>query len=113
MTLDNACGQHLDNTAVCPGKGTMSVHGPDAGRRKPWWATWRDGNQRTMRFATEHEAREFDALPTAAKAADSRLDTNASATKSRPGARLAFGSRPGGGALDRPVEALASVDQRS
>ena len=45
----------------------MSVHGPDARRRRPWRATWRDGRQRRMRFATEEDARAFDAMPSAAR----------------------------------------------
>jgi integrase len=47
----------------------MSVHGPDAGRRKPYRAVWRDGRQRTMRFATEPEAIAFNALSAQAKSA--------------------------------------------
>jgi hypothetical protein len=47
----------------------MSVHGPEPGRAKPWKATWRDGRQRSRRFATDAQARAFDALATAAKTA--------------------------------------------
>src|SRR4051812_7443116 len=47
----------------------MSVHGPEPGRAKPWKVAWRDGKQRSARFASEAEARAFDALANEAKAA--------------------------------------------
>src|SRR3954447_26407213 len=47
----------------------MSVHGPEPGRAKPWKVAWRDGRQRSARFAAEAEARAFDALAADAKAA--------------------------------------------
>lgn len=47
----------------------MSVHGPYAGREKPWKVAWRDGKQRSAWFAEEEQAREFDGLPKAARAA--------------------------------------------
>src|SRR3954447_13735108 len=47
----------------------MSVHGPEPGRAKPWKVAWRDGRQRSARFAAETQARAFDALANDAKAA--------------------------------------------
>src|SRR3954447_8411698 len=46
----------------------MSVHGPEPGRAKPWKVAWRDGRQRSARFAAEDQARAFDALAHQAKA---------------------------------------------